>query len=82
MLVVLTDIGLFLALIGIWLQIVDSRNEFTIKCLVAGGVFLLAGWALTQPAVPVVGGRSLPLTPPCDLAASAFGLARLFFIPC
>jgi len=47
MLVVLTDIGLFLALIGIWLQLVDSRNEFTIKCLVAGGVFLLAGWVLT-----------------------------------
>ena len=45
--VVLTDIGLFLALIGIWLQLCDSRNEFTLKCLVAGGVFLLAGWVLT-----------------------------------
>lgn len=45
--VVLTDLGLFLALIGIWLQIIDSQNEFTIKCLVAGGVFLLAGWVLT-----------------------------------
>lgn len=45
--VVLTDLGLFLALIAVWLQLIDSRNEFTIKCLVAGGVFLLAGWVLT-----------------------------------
>lgn len=45
--VVLTDLGLFLALIAIWLQLIDSQNEFTIKCLVAGGVFLLAGWVLT-----------------------------------
>ena len=45
--VVLTDLGLFLALIAIWLQLCDSQNEFTIKCLVAGGVFLLAGWVLS-----------------------------------
>ena len=45
--IVLTDLGLFLALIGIWLQLCDSQNEFIIKCLVAGGVFLLAAWVLT-----------------------------------
>ena len=45
--IVLTDIGLFLALLATWLQLIDSQNEFTIKCLVAGGVFLLAGWVLT-----------------------------------
>ena len=34
---VVLDLGLFLALIAIWLQLIDSQNEFTIKCLVAGG---------------------------------------------
>lgn len=45
--VILTDLGLFLALIAIWLHLIDSKNEFTIKCLVAGGVFLMAGWVLS-----------------------------------
>jgi type III secretory pathway component EscS len=45
--IILTDIGIVLAILGAWLQLVDSQNEFTIKCLAAGGVFLLAGWVLS-----------------------------------
>jgi len=47
MAVVLTDLGLFLALIAVWLQLIDSRNEFAIKRLVASGAFLLAGRLLS-----------------------------------
>lgn len=45
--VVLTDLGLFFALLAVWLQLIDYRNEFAIKCLVASGAFLLAGWLLS-----------------------------------
>ena len=36
---VVLDLGLFLALIAIWLQLIDSQNEFTIK----SSVWLLGG---------------------------------------
>lgn len=45
--ILLTDIGIVLAILGAWLHLIDSKNEFTIKCLVAGGVFLMAGWVLS-----------------------------------
>lgn len=45
--VILTDLGIVLAILGAWLQLWDRHNEFTLKCLVAGGVSLLAGWVLT-----------------------------------
>jgi hypothetical protein len=44
---ILTDIGISLAVLGAWLQLWDRHNEFSLKLLAAGGVFLLAGWGLT-----------------------------------
>ena len=45
--ILLTDIGIALAILGAWLQLWDRHNEFTLKLLAAGGVFLLEGWGLS-----------------------------------